>query len=187
MSDVTERRTNIQNEEIKYKAAVSEYTWRKIAAAINFINNKQYRVFEFGFLKAISAVGTPTYRVFTAPMVISDVEPFPSDSEIVGIALQHGSSGSSGTTELDIEWTSDNGSSWASIFSTTPKVASTAPSDAQFDTFGNATTPTGCTVPVLSKTTFAAGDILRCKALGLQAGNPNGFLIRIYYRPSNPA
>lgn len=183
MADISALRANIQIEETRYKSSVSEYTWQKIGGAINFINNKQFKHFEFGFLEAVSSSGNPTYNLFTPPLVISDVEAFPHAAEIVGITLQHNTSGSSGTTELDIEWAASNSGSWATIFSTTPKAASTAPSDAQFDTFGNATTPTGCTVPVLSKTTFAAGDALRCRAVTLQAGTPNGFMMRIYYRP----
>ena len=186
MADVSDIRTNIQVEEVKYKAAISEAVGQKIAGAINFINNKQYKHFEFGFLKAISPNGTPTYNTFTpSNTVVSDFEVFPANSEIVGIIFEHATSGSSGTTELDIEWATENSGTWASIFSTTPKVASTAPSDAQFDTLAIATTPTGCTVAVISKTNFDAGDRLRCKAISLQAGTPNGFTMRIFYRPIN--
>lgn len=183
MADVTPERINIQSEEVAYRSAVSEATFTRVGASVNFINYYQYKHFEFGFLKGISTSGNPTYNIITPPLVISDTEAFPTDSEIVGIALQHNVSGSSGTTTLDIEWSASNSGSWATIFSTLPAVTSAAPADAQFDTFGNATTPSGCTVPVLSKTTFAAGDRLRCKVTGVQAGTPNGFTMRIFYRP----
>lgn len=183
MADISPLRRNVQVAEVAYKAAVSESTWNKIGGAVNFINEYQYKHFEFGFTLAVASSGNPTYNIFTAPLVISDLEAFPTDSEIVGIALYHGVSGSSGTTELDIQWAASNSGTFATIFSTTPKVTSAAASGVQFDTFGNATTPSGCTVPVLSKTTFAAGDVLRCRAVSLQAGTPNGFLMRIFYRP----
>lgn len=184
MANIANGRYNIQQEEVKYEAAVSESTFTKIGGAINFINNLQYKHFEFGFLKGISASGNPTYNTFTpSSTVISDNEAFPSDSEIVGICLDHYTSGSSGTTTLKLEWSSQNSGTWASIFSTDASVTSAAPSGAQFDTFGNATTPTGCTVPVLSKTTFNAGDRLRCVCSSIQAGTPNGFLMKVYYRP----
>ena len=192
MADVTPNRRNVQQEEVQYKAAVSEATFSKLGASVNFINYYQYKHFEFGFIKAIANAGNPTYNTFTPPLVISDVEPFPTNSQIVAITLQHNTSGSSGTSELDIEWSTQNSNTWASIFSTTPKAASTAPTDAQWDsvyndvtaTFGSvATTPTGCTVPVFSKTTFNAGDRLRCRAVTNQAGTPNGFSMRIFYRP----
>ncbi len=182
-TDVTPARYNIKVEETRYKAGVTEATAQKLGGSINFINNYQYKHFEFGFVKAIASSGSPTYNLFTAPLVISDLEAFPSNSEIVGITLHHGTSGSSGTTELDIQWATSNSGSFASIFSTTPKVTSAAAADVQFDTFGNATTPAGCTVPILSKTTFNAGNVLRCRAVSLQSGVPNCFLMRIYYRP----
>lgn len=183
MADLLPERINIQAEEVAYKAAVSEVLLTRTGAAINHINYYQNKKIEFGFQKAVGLGANLTYNKFTAPLVISDNEEFEFDSEIVGIELQHGTSGSSGTTELDIEWSTQNSSTWATIFSTTPKVTSSSPADAQFDTFGNATTPTGCTVPVLSKSTFSPGDRLRCKALDIQLGNPNCFLIRILYRP----
>lgn len=185
MADLSPLRAQIQVEDVRYKSSVSEYVWQKIGGAINHINLYQYKHFEFGFLKALSSSGNPTYNNgISAPLVISDLEAFPTNSEIVGITLLHSTSGSSGTTELDIQWAASNSGTFASIFSTTPKVTSAAPSDAQFDTLGIATTPTGCTVPVLSKTTFNAGDVLRCRAVSLQSGTPNGFTMRIYYRPT---
>lgn len=183
MADVTPERINIQSEEVAYRAAVSEATFTRVGAAVNFINYYQYKHFEFGFLKGIVTSGTARYNIFTAPLVISDFEAFPADSEIVGITLEHNTSGSGGATTLQLEWSASNSGSWASIFSTNASVTSAAPSDAQFDTFGNATTPTGCTVPVLSKSTFVAGDRLRCKCTALQTGTPNGFMMRIFYRP----
>lgn len=181
--DVNPARINIQAEEVAYRSAVSESTFTRVAAAINHINYYQYKHFEFGFLKGITSTGQAKYNTFTAPLVISDSEAFPTDSEIVGITVEHNTSGSSGTSTLEIDWTTQNSASWTSIFSTPISVTSAAPADAQFDTFGNATTPTGCTVPVLSKTTFLAGEKLRCRCTALQAGFPNGFLIKIYYRP----
>lgn len=183
MADVTPERINLQSAEVQYRAAVSEVLMQRVAASTNFINYYQNKKIEFGFLKGVGTAANPTYAIFSPPLVISDFEEFEFDSEITGLALQHNVSGSSGTTELDIEWSAANSGTWATIFSTTPKVDSTAPTDAQFDTFGNATTPTGCTVPVLSKSTFAAGDRLRCKAISLMAGSPNGFIIKVLYRP----
>lgn len=181
-TDITPARYNIKEEETRYKAGVTEATAQKIGGAVNFINEHQLQYFEFGFIKAIASSGSPTYNLFTAPIVISGLDMFKRASQIVGIQLVHGTSGSSGTTELDIRWAASNSGTFASIFSTTPKVTSAAPSNAQFDTFGVATTPTGCTVPVLSKTTFAAGDVLRCHCLSLQSGTPNEFTMKILWR-----
>lgn len=192
MADLTPARRNVQLEEVQYKAAVSEATFQKLGASVNFINYYQYKHFEFGFIKAIANSGSPTYNTFTPPLVISDNEEFPTNAQIVAITLQHNTSGSGGTSELDIQWSTQNSGTWASIFSTTPKATSAAPSDSQWDlvyndstaTFASvSTTPTGCTVPVFSKTTFNAGDRLRCRAVTNQTGTPNGFTMRIYWRP----
>lgn len=184
MAEITAARNNIHVEETQYKAAISEAVGFKIGGAINFINNKQYKHFEFGFIKVVSSTGNPTYNTFTpSNTVISNFEAFPDASEIVGITLEHSTSGSSGTSTLIIEWSAQNSGTWAPIFSTNASVTSAAPSNAQFNTFGNATTPTGCTVPVLSKTTFAAGDRLRCVCTAVQGGTPNGFMMNIFYRP----
>lgn len=193
MADVTPLRINLQAEEVAYRSSVSEATLSRVGSSVNFINYYQYKHFEFGYLKALSNGGSPTYNQYTPPATISDNEAFPSNCQIVGILLQHNTSGSGGTSELDIQWSTQNSGSWATIFSTTPKATSSAPSDSQWDTtldnttntFASiATTPAGCTVPVLSKTTFNAGDRLRCRAVSHQTGTPNGFTMRIFYRPA---
>ena len=192
MADVTPLRINLQAEEVAYRSSVSEATLSRVGSSVNFINYYQYKHFEFGFIKAISNSGNPTYNTFAPPLVISDLEAFPSNSQIVAITLQHNTAGSGGTSELDIQWSTQNSGTWASIFSTTPKATSSAPTDSQWDTTLNnttnaygsiATTPAGCTVPVLSKTIFNASDRLRCRAVTNQTGTPNGFTMRIYYRP----
>lgn len=187
MSDIAPQRRMIQVEETKYKSAVSEFTWQKIGGAINMINTYQTIKLQFGITKADSNSGSPTYNVISTPY--SDFgfkETFPFNAEIVGANIYHGTAGSSGTSELDIKWAAVNSGSYSTIFSTTPKVASTAASEVAFDTFGNATTPTGCTVPVFSKTVFAAGDKLRCDVLQVMGGTPNGFIIDIFYRVLSP-
>ena len=50
---------------------------------------------------------------------------FPYDATIIGVWVQSGTTGSSGITELDIKKTTVSGGTYASIFSTTPKIAAT--------------------------------------------------------------
>lgn len=173
----------IQVEETKYKSAVSEFTWQKIGGAINFINSYQVMKLQFGIVKADTNSGAATYGIITTPYTnFGFYETFPYNATVVGAELYHGTAGSSGTTELDIKWAAAGSSSFATIFSTTPKVTSSAASEVFWDTFGNATAPTGCTVPVFSKTTFSAGDKLRCDILQKMGGSPNGFILDIYFR-----
>jgi len=103
MSDATPLRINLQDEEVKYRASVSEATLSRVASSVNFINYYQYKHFEFGYLKALSNSGNPTYNQYTPPATISDVEPFPSKSQIVAIVLQHNVSDSSAYVQAPIK------------------------------------------------------------------------------------
>lgn len=184
MTDVARLRQNIQIEETQYGAGVSEFTLQKLGGAVNFINDRQVMQFHFGVARATTNLNTPRYSFITTPFVnFGGPETFPYDSEVVAVSAYHGTTGSSGTSEIDIEWAAEGDDTWASIFSTTPKVASTADDEVYFDTLGNTATPTGCTAPVISKTEFDAGDKLRCTIESVMAGNPNGFLVTIYFRP----
>ncbi len=177
-------RNYIYVEGSQFRNAVSEDLLQRSAATNNFILDYEMINFQFGIAKTNVNVGNPSYASIGTPFTgFGTIEAFPTNAQITGIELVHSASGSSGTSEIDIKWASTNSGSFASIFSTTPKCASTAPSNAQWDTFGNAATPTGCTVPVLSKTTFNKGDVLRCDIISTQAGNCNGFTLQIYFQP----
>ena len=95
--------------------------------------------------------------------------------------IQSNTTGTSGTSEFDIKWAANGSSTYASIFSTTPKITSTTPNGSVFDSNGLFALPTGATAPVPSKITFNQGDKLRCDIL---QGMPNAadFTITIYYR-----
>lgn len=176
MADITPSRTNIQIAEVQYSSAVSEATFTRIGAGINFINSYQNKQWYFG---AKGGYGNTTE---TLPLEVGIREVFHFDSEIVFVGIRYGDAGSASTSEFDIEWAADGSGTWASIFSTTPKVANTAANDGEFDSLGVSTTPAGCTQPVLSKTTFDAGDRLRCK-LVTKATGASDFAIVIEFRP----
>lgn len=175
MSDISPSRTNIQVQEVQYASAVSEATFTRIGAGINFINSYQNKQFFFG-------AGGP-FSVLTIPFTdIGTQEVFERASEITGVFIRFGESGSSSTSEFDLEWAADGSGTWASIFSTTPKVSNTATNNGVFDSSGVSTTPSGCTQPVLDKTTFAAGDKLRCNIVTAATG-ASDFILVIHYRP----
>lgn len=175
MADITPGRTNIQVAEVQYSSAVSEATFTRIGAGINFINSYQNKQFYFGAGGPFSSLTTP----FTD---IGVQEVFERASEIVNVLIRFGEAGSSGTSEFDLEWAANGSGTWATIFSTTPKVANTATNDGVFDANGVSTTPSGCTQPVLSKSTFAAGDKLRCNLTAAATGAAD-FIIVVQYRP----
>lgn len=177
MSDITAERKMIQNEETAPQAAVSESTMTRVGAAINFINTKQDKQFYFGAGGAFSNLSTP-YTDLGAQEV------FNVDSEITNLGVRFGEAGSAGTTEFDIKWRpADDSAAWASIFSTTPKVANTAPNNSVFDANAVSPLPSGCTAPVLSKTVFDAGDKLRCDLITTATGARDNIMI-ITFRPT---
>lgn len=175
MADITPGRNNIQVEEASYKAAVSEAVGSKIGGAINFINNYQNKIFQMGV--------TGGFSVLTVPYTdIGCQEVFERASEITNIFVKYGVAGSASTSELDIEWASDNSGTWASIFSTTPKVGNAASDDNVFDANSVCTLPASCTRPILSKTTFAAGDKIRCNIV-TAATDADTMVLTIQFRP----
>lgn len=176
MAEVDPARNNIHEESVRYESAVSESTWFRIAGSINFVNEYQNKIFKFG---PLGSFGNSTE---TLPLEIGSEEAFEFSSEITHVIVNFGNSGSSGTTEVDIEWSDLTGAVWASIFSTPPAVSNTATDYGIFDSAGIFTTPAGCTAPVLSKTTFALGDRLRAK-LVTKAADAKDFDITIHFRP----
>lgn len=89
--------------------------------------------------------------------------------------------GSSGTTAVDIKYASAPGGSFASIFSTTPKFASTAGASAYTDSAGVVTPGTGVTAGVLSTTSVAAGGALKMDLTGTMV-NPDSVGVTIIFK-----
>lgn len=173
MADITPERINIQQEETKFRAAVSESTLSRVGAGINFINNYQANLREF-------MINGP-YHITTFPHLGAEaLIRFPFPWEIVDLYICTGNvTSGSGTTELDVKWKPFNSGAYGTIFSTTPKFTSSA---ATFETVGIGQTKTGFTAPVLSKTTFAAYDQLRLDIISaVSQGEGTG--IGIVFRP----
>lgn len=176
MSDITPERKMIQVEETSPQAAVSESVMTRVGAAINFINTSQNKQFFFGCGGAYSNLSTPY-------LDIGIQEVFNDPSEIINVGGRFGETGSSGTSTFDIQWRpKDDSSAWASIFSTKPSVSNTATNDGVFDANAVSPLPSGCTAPVLSKTTFAAGDKLRCNIDSAATGSSD-FFLTVTFRP----
>lgn len=172
MSDITPVRANIQTEAVRFRTAVSESLLSAVGGSINFINDYQ-------FDSAIFRLDGP-YDIVAAPQTAVDglwIMPF--NITIFDCAIYNLVGGSGGTTTLDILRTTGTGGSFATIFSTTPKIASTAGNSAYVRVGGAGT---GLTAPVLSTTSLNAGDALRLDKLAVQTGGQNCGVI-IYFRP----
>ena len=108
--------------------------------------------------------------------------------ELVAISFSNKLAGASGTTTVDIHWFNGSGSDQGTIFSTNPSISSSAPNDAYgvkgiatgYNDFGG----TGITLPVLTKTTFNAGDALDFQ-LDSAMTTARDFTLNLHFRPIN--
>ncbi len=176
MSDLSILRQNIQVEETRYGAGVSEFTLQKVGGAINFINIRQYQEKEFqanGF-----------YGRTAMPYIVTDgLTFFNFDAEIVNVFAYINEPGTTGTTEIDIKISAPGSGSWASIFSTTPKFTSSAAALSRVDVTGTNPATTGVTAPVLSTTNVLAGYAVRMDLIQAMTSDPVTCGALIIYRP----
>lgn len=152
---VTPSRENLRVGDVSYKRALSEAIFTRVAAQNNFINAYQTDYHSF-FLNGSYAVTSGLFGYDGAYTCFYN-------SEIVGVSIWNAVAGTSGTTDLDIYWIDQSGVNQGSIFSTTPKIDSTASNGTRgfrnLET-NNDYTMTGVTLPSLSKTTFLEGETL---------------------------
>lgn len=174
MSDLAESRNIMQAEEVRYRGAIAESLLTRMGAVMNFISKRQHDKRDlfangrYNIMSIYPQLGVDGLVVFEFPV------------EIINLYIWNGVSGVSGTTELDIKWKPQASGSYASVFSTTPKIA---PAAASFQVAGVGDSITGFTAPVLSKTLFNAKDVLRMDILQVMTGNVEGCGIIIHYRP----
>lgn len=174
MTDISEQRKNIQIEECDYESSVSEATFMRVGAAINFINKRQHQVKEF--------FANGNYRATTG---FEGLFVFPIAAEVIGVGISNNIKGTSGTTIFDVHWFSSPGVDEGSIFSQKPSIASTAPNYSYIATYEESIVGggTGIVEPVISKKLFEAGDALRVDIESAMAGAENSALT-IYWRPA---
>lgn len=128
--------------EVKNAASVSEATWRKIAGMINFLGHRAHQEKNF--------MVNGNYGMFQGHYPINAIDGlafFEFDAEIFNVWVYNIVPGSSGITELDLKIKPKLSGAFTSIFSTTPKIGSTAPANTFFEVGDVAT---GITAPVLN-------------------------------------
>lgn len=173
MTDLTGARSMIQTEETQFRYAISESLLQKVGKSINFINSYQYSEKQF------NAHGC--YALATMPQTMVDgIAWFKYDAEIVDVVMWVDTCGTSGTTELDLKKSSDGGATWATIMSTTPKIAYNA-GNMRYVHIG--ASGTGLTAPVLTSANLSASDALRMDIIQAQSGNPYSTGLLVLYRP----
>jgi hypothetical protein len=128
--------------EVMNAASVSEATWRKIAGMINFIGHRTHQEKMF--------VLNGKYGEFQGLYPINFVDGlsvFEYDAEIFNVWIYNSIPGSSGITELDLKVKPKLSGAFTSIFSTTPKIGTSAPSDVFFEV---GDVMTGITAPIFN-------------------------------------
>jgi hypothetical protein len=177
MADIADLRSDVQIEETRFRFAVSESFAQKLGGSINFVNHRQYDT------KAFFANG-PYAITATLETAVDGLYVFPFDVEIFEVMMFNIVAGSGGTTSLDVKRATATGSSFSTIFSTAPAIATTADhTDAAYIRTGGS--GTGLTAPVLTTTPFNidAGHAIRLDFLSKQTGSPQNCGLIIYMRP----
>lgn len=104
----------------------------------------------------------------------------PSNCQITNVFLYQEIGGTAGTTDLDLKIKPFASGSFTSIFSTTPKVDSTASDD---EWCGVGDSNTGFTAPILTSLPFAVAEksAIRMDLIGSQTGSAAGVGLLIVY------
>lgn len=173
---ITDLKKFIYEEEIKFKAAISESTWFKIGGAINFILHKNHQEKQF-FANGL-------YSAYPMPFSFTDgITVFNFDAEIFNVYAFNLDAGSAGDTELDIKLRPQAGGTWDSIFTTTPKInyLTGGPTWVGIgDVISNTTAPvlTSGSNPL----SVNKGDALRMDIIQAQTGASSCGML-VHYRP----
>ena len=176
MGELVGARKQFYDEDVNARVSVSQALAKKLAQGQQFIHDNQLMRLTFG------AVGS--YYVASPPLNgVGTIEIIERDSEIVNVWVINHTSGTAGTTEVDIKKAALGSSVYASIFSTTPKFASTSADNDVIDSASViAAAPTGVTRPVLSSNELDAGDKLRFDLITTMTGGASVYVI-IHIRP----
>jgi hypothetical protein len=93
------------------------------------------------------------------------------DMTLKGAKLLIKGAGSSGTTEVDVQKSENNGATWTSVFSTKPSVVASAGNYA----VSNNAVISGGTMSISN------GTLLRLNITNVQSGSPDGFILQLIY------
>lgn len=164
----------IYEEDVKYKAGVSQAVGFKIGQMLNFLGVRLHSEKQF-FLNG-------KYGLIAGSQLGADgLAVFEFDCEIFNVWVFNLVAGTSGTTELDLKIATSPGGSFTSIFTTTPKITSAAAANSWIGVGGSVT---GCTAPVLTgaAATITAGTAIRLDKIQAMSDAQNCGVL-VHYRP----
>jgi hypothetical protein len=164
-------------EEVNRNAGVNQSTWRKIGGMINFIGHRVHEVKRFTINGTYGQLSGPSYPV----NFVDGVHVFEFDAEIFNVWTYQAIQGASGQTELDLKKAVYGSNTWASIFTTTPKILPSAAAGIRFK-IGDV--QSGIVAPVMtgSVVNVNAGDAIRMDLItAMPDANQAGMIV--HFRP----
>lgn len=174
---VPDSRNTIYEEDVKHRRSVSESIANRIAAVINFINNRQHDKHDWHLNGEYSVV----QLLDVGDGVFICQEPM----EIIGYHLYSGTSGGSGATIVDLRHISSDGTDNGTIFLTKPQVNSSSANKSFSHSNIRAASDeiaSGHTKGVFSKTNFDRHDGILLKLDSAMSGGED-LQLTIYFRP----
>lgn len=172
MAIITPAPNFIREEEVRYKAAVSEATFTKMGASINYILTKVKDKIEidltgYYFISDVSTKGYGGVRYFT------------NEVEILSYYLSNAQAGLSGSLAINFDVYDETGALLGNLFSTAPSINSLAGNNAVIGRDVENATDINAgpnkVVGVLNYTTFPAGYSIRSKITSIQDKGYNGY------------
>lgn len=115
MGIIADLKKLIYEEEVKYRAAVSESTWYKIGGTMNFLLNRNHQEKAFYLNGSYSGWAVPRYFA-------DGLSVFAYDAEIFNVIMYNLETGTAGTTEIDLKLKPKGSGAFTSVFTTTPKI-----------------------------------------------------------------
>jgi hypothetical protein len=172
---ITSEPNKVYVEDVQYATSVSESVGNKLGSSMNFILDN-FVVYHFGVTGGVYS-GLSAY-----PYTFSNnIENMKSACEITDIEIFTQETGTAGTTEFKLEYQLAAGGAWSNVFSTNCSIAYTTADSTFFKNTDAA--PSGVTLPVISKTTYAKNDKLRF-VLVTAATNAQNLSIKVNMRPT---
>lgn len=178
MVDIPDSRNIMQIEESSFRAAVSESLLYRMGGVSNFLAHRNHQEKNWFF--------NGKYNIVASPQIgVDGLTFFEFNAEIVDVFMYVQLAGSSGTTEIDLKYSTVPGGgvgSFTSLFSVTPKIQSAA---GDYIWISVGTSEPNTTAPVLTgaASTITPNTALRADILSTQAGSVSGAGLVVLYRP----
>jgi hypothetical protein len=172
MAIITPAPNFIREEEVRYKAAVSEATFTKMGGSINYILSRISRTVEvdmtgFYYLSAITQNGYHGLRYFN------------SDVNILSYYLTNVITGTAGSISINFDVFDESGNLLGDLFSVAPSISYLAGNNALIgrDVVNSNDINAGPNkvVGTLNYTTLLAGYSIKSKITGVQTNGANAF------------